>query len=70
MGDFQKAIEDYLVAEVIYYNKYTLNIKYIDDVRYMYYNAAKAGKHMKANTWTTYFCNKHLKYFGPSNKKT
>ena len=70
MGYFQKALEEYLLAEVIYYNKYKFNMKNIDDISYMYYNAALAGKSIETNVWFTQFRNKHLKYFGLSHKRS
>ncbi|MBY0580204.1 MAG: hypothetical protein K2P53_00770 [Rickettsiales bacterium] len=71
VGKPQQAIEGYLVAEVIYYNKYKNNMKNIDDISYMYYNAALAGKNMKTNSiWFTQFHNKHLKYFGQNHQRS
>jgi hypothetical protein len=70
MGKFQEAIEEYLIAETIYYNRYKLNMKNIDDVSYMYYNAAVTGKKMGANGWFKKFHNKHLKYFGRNHHRS
>lgn len=70
IGNTQKALEEYLIAEVIYYNKYKLNMKNIDDVSYMYYNAALASKYIDNHVWFTKFRNKHLKYFGPNHKRS
>jgi tetratricopeptide (TPR) repeat protein len=57
------AIEAYLKAEAIYYNRYKYKMKYSDNVSYLYYRASLATANMENKDWFNKFSRKHFKYF-------
>jgi tetratricopeptide (TPR) repeat protein len=64
LGKREEAVELYATAEAIYFNCYKKNIKYIDEISYLYLNAIKATCNLPDKFWYNYFYSQHIKYFG------
>ena len=66
----KNAIEEYLVAENIFYNNYKSNMKNIDDLSCLYYYAAINCKRMGNEFWFKKFRDQHFKYFGMTHRRS
>ncbi|MES2215232.1 MAG: tetratricopeptide repeat protein [Pseudomonadota bacterium] len=55
LGKVNEAAEVYATAETIYFNAYRENMKLLDNISYMYYNAAVATHSLKDKFWYNKF---------------
>lgn len=65
-----QALNNYAAAEIIYYNKYRENIKYSNEVSYLYLAACRVSCHLQDKFWFKKFRKQHLNKFGLSHPRS
>ena len=60
---YHEAVKNYDIAEHIYYNRYRINTKNVDEVSYVLAQGAKASCYIKSKEWYDKFFNNLLRYF-------
>jgi tetratricopeptide (TPR) repeat protein len=60
---YHEAVKNYDIAEHIYYNRYRINTRNVDEVSYVLAQGAKASCYIKSKEWYDKFFNNLLRYF-------
>jgi tetratricopeptide (TPR) repeat protein len=70
LGRVSEAIESYSMAEAIFYNKYRENMKFVDEISYLYYRASLASYGLAEQAWYEKFSKSHIELFGLEHPRT
>ena len=69
-GQIEEAANAYATAETIYFNCYRGNMHYLDDISYMYYEAAVATYNLKDKFWYNKFSQSLFEKFGRNHARS
>jgi hypothetical protein len=67
LGEITESMKSYATAETIYYNRYRDNIKYMDNISYLYLKAALSSYNLPDKFWYTKFSTQLIEKFGANH---